>query len=295
MKNVIFYIALCCAFITRNLPYTVKIIILQPFIRKFSLFLSRYIPNKYSIISFDNDKIIEVSIKQEFGRELGFFGYHHYEESLFIKNTVLSDWIVFDIGANLGDITIILSKYAKEVHSFEPHPEVNKRLNKNVKLNELNNVIVNKLALSSEKGLLDFWSPPKVKKDANEGLFSLVQIDGFEKIDSVQAITLDDYVSANSIDRLDFIKIDVEGAEKMVFIGAENTLHKYSPIIMLEINDPTARSAGYSVDDLLSFLENQGYNRFFLFNLAGGLNVAYKNEILKRASNGSFNIIAIKS
>ena len=71
--------------------------------------------------------------------------------------------------------------------------------------------------------------------------------------------TLDQFVAEKNIEHLDLIKIDVEGWEKFVLLGAEDILTNYSPIIMMEFTESNTFSAGYMVQDLYDILVAKGY------------------------------------
>jgi hypothetical protein len=73
---------------------------------------------------------------------------------------------------------------------------------------------------------------------------------------------LDNYVAANKVRAVNFMKIDVEGAEYLVLKGAENVLRRYSPAIMLELYKPHTQYFGYSPEEFISYLGDLGYHLF---------------------------------
>jgi hypothetical protein len=75
----------------------------------------------------------------------------------------------------------------------------------------------------------------------------------------VPMTTLDTFVVEQSLERIDFIKCDVEGAELLVFRGAEKTLTRFHPPILLEIEARHTERFGYRPDDLDEFLRSFGY------------------------------------
>jgi FkbM family methyltransferase len=75
-------------------------------------------------------------------------------------------------------------------------------------------------------------------------------------------ITLDAY--AAGLTRVDFLKCDVEGAELLVLRGAQETLRRWSPKILVELNPDWSQAFGHSPADTLAFLRSCGYRRFWL-------------------------------
>lgn len=143
------------------------------------------------------------------------------------------DPVIFDIGANIGNHSLSFARYAKQVCSFEPVPEIFAVLEKNMQQNNLTNVWCVNTALSSEEGEEEIF----VFED-NMGATS------FDKHDeNVTAVTVrkqigDKWVSENNISQLDFIKIDTEGHEAYVLKGLKHTIQRFQPCVVVEWNDP---------------------------------------------------------
>jgi len=142
--------------------------------------------------------------------------------------------IVFDIGAHLGFFSYHAKlKGAEMIYAFEPNPYACEILKKHAQLWNIVNLIVHDCALHSEKGDLELFIP----KNHLASVSTTVQnrhetvLEKFEYTEKivVKAITLDDFVHENRIERVDFIKIDVEGSEKEVIEGAEKTIKKFKP------------------------------------------------------------------
>ena len=74
----------------------------------------------------------------------------------------------------------------------------------------------------------------------------------------------DDITPALGISRLDVLKIDVEGAELMVLKGSKKLIVKYKPLIMLEINNDTYQSAGYTIQDIKDFFRSLNYSCYLI-------------------------------
>ena len=122
------------------------------------------------------------------------------------------------------------------------------------------------------------------------GRSSLGRYEGFEKEETVNCFTLDDYVKDKCIDRVDFMKIDVEGAELLVIEGATLTLERLRPTIMMEINAAALSKLGSSTDDLIKKMTRLGYD-MYAFNKAALR--PYKDEDIAKAEKDNANFVFI--
>ncbi len=159
-----------------------------------------------------------------------------------IRNNLSRDGVFIDIGANIGYISMLASRSGGSVLAFEPHPILYKRLLRNIDINSLANINAHNFALSDEAGEAELYSP----RDGHHGGTSL-QNQGWE--DDADAFTvptkrLDD-VLPESVRSVEFMKIDVEGAELLAIKGAEKTISKFRPTILCEYQRSTAARFGY--------------------------------------------------
>ena len=149
--------------------------------------------------------------------------------------------VIFDVGANSGIYSLISasSNRNSEIHAFEPNKKIINLLIDNLKANNLEKrVHVIKKAISDKK--------------------SVTEIDDYGaagELITTDTISLDEYVSENSIKELDLLKVDVEGFEPKVIEGAMKTIKKFRPTILIEILN----------DDIGEFIENKLKNLDYLF------------------------------
>ncbi len=166
---------------------------------------------------------------------------------------------ILDIGGNIGQMALLFAQYAKKVYTFEPIPATSTRLGENIKLNKLEKkVILNKVALSNYSGKIQFGLPP----ESNRGTGSTILTEASKNNTiEVDVTTLDEFILQNQIHNIDFIKMDIEGAELFALQGMNNLLSKEKkPILILEMTLSMMTEAGYSPKDLLDFLEKFGYS-----------------------------------
>jgi FkbM family methyltransferase len=165
---------------------------------------------------------------------------------------------VMDVGANLGLYSLLISRAigpSGKVYAFEPVPEIFARLKEHIALNNATNVIPVPIALSDEKG--------KAKMSVRGGESSLFRRVSDEFVE-VQVERLDDFVEREKIERVDAIKIDVEGAELKVIRGADKTIRRDKPILMVEIQAATLQAAGTTPEELFENIISYGYNAFVI-------------------------------
>lgn len=175
----------------------------------------------------------------------------------------IKGFTMLDIGANIGWYSLnVLKRYSRmQVFSFEPSPVTYDRLKKNFELNGFSTEGLVNLGLYKEKGTLDFYYDTE-----ESGASSLVNLRGKEEIrkDSVRMIKLDDWAADHNIDRVDFIKCDVEGTEFFVYQGGAKTIERCRPIIFSEMLRKWCAKFGYHPNDIISFLGGLGYACFVI-------------------------------
>ena len=166
--------------------------------------------------------------------------------------------VVFDIGANLGWYGINIKKRNPNyrIYFFEPVNNTYDRLCENLKLNDIDRKTANNIGLSDKTDMVKFYYD--VTASGASSMADLREEHTTQQI-VVRMMTLDDYVCNESIDRLDFIKCDVEGAEFLVYKGGRESLKKYKPIIFSEMLRKWSAKFGYHPNDIIEFLSDIGY------------------------------------
>lgn len=134
------------------------------------------------------------------------------------------DDIVVDAGANLGVFSVLAAaKQAQRVYAFEPVKEICVFLKRNISLNCYDEKIV-----IVPQGLSDKTALQTVYSDGGISTASLLPKDeGTQTV--ISCTTLDDWIKTNCISRVDFIKADIEGAERYLLAGAQETLRRFKP------------------------------------------------------------------
>lgn len=172
-------------------------------------------------------------------------------------------YILFDIGANIGAFSILLSRYLGqsdvEVHFFEPNQRILPTLNENVRRFQLSrpgiSAEVCPCAVGEKKGVARLSVAA-----GHSGASSLVLNSKGEQQMDVGIVALDDYVDDHAIESLDFMQIDVESYEPVVFKGARRTIARFRPLIYLEYSKAWFDVFGAGVvEELADFLNSLQY------------------------------------
>lgn len=161
----------------------------------------------------------------------------------------------FDIGANIGFYTLLGAKLIKggSVYSFEPTSLAYKKLQRNIKANSFTNIKAVKLALSDREEVTQSFIKSSWPIDNNFNQRN-------KQNELIEYDTLDNFVKKFGINKIDLIKIDVDGFEYKVINGAKNTLKVMNPLIVFELVAYTLKEKGDDIHDLAKLLTDLGYN-----------------------------------
>ncbi|CAN5506995.1 hypothetical protein BH10BAC1_BH10BAC1_07680 [soil metagenome] len=172
--------------------------------------------------------------------------------------TIQKGMTVLDIGANMGDTALHLSKLVGEtgvIIAFEPD-EINfKRLTQNLILNKSQNIKLHKIGLGHENTTLKLYRV----NTGNQGMNRILNSPSDYPYTEVIIQKTDDFISQNKIENVDVIKIDVEGFEFNILKGAKRLLEKFHPKLIIELDDNNLKENGSSAKELINFLENLNY------------------------------------
>jgi FkbM family methyltransferase len=196
----------------------------------------------------------------------------YYEQELNYLRQILSPGMTFvDAGACYGIYTLAASRMVGQqgrVIAFEPASRVFRVLRKNIELNGLTNVLAYPLALTEKKGTAWLYHHPNV------GCDSLGRDHSFtDRKEETATDSLDDLLRKLSVDQVDVLKMDVQGAEELVLRGASRIVQSRRPLIIFEIFPEGANALGLSGYGAWEFLENLGY-AFFTLDQFGALRKA---------------------
>jgi FkbM family methyltransferase len=194
-------------------------------------------------------------------RSVYYLGVYEIHETRWLKQQIEPDWVMLDVGANFGYYANLVAHLAgphAAVYAFEPSSDMFQALTTNRELNRFEQLHPQHAAVADVAGSLQLELPPA----GNQGLGRIRDhgdtADG-KRYEEVQTLTLNEFAVEKKLARLDFIKIDVEGAEMRVLSGAEDVIRRFKPKMMIEINPPSLEDFGTSATELLQKIRDLGY------------------------------------
>lgn len=200
-------------------------------------------------------------------REIISFGVYEAELCLFINKHIKSGMNCFDLGANMGFFSVMMGKAVGcqgRVYSFEPIPDIFSRLLNHIEHNSMQkHVEGHELAVSDRNG------PTKINFGAqdlsNQGMGSIfVESTDLKRSIIINTVTIDDFVKANGIKKIDFMKFDIQGAETAALEGASETLKDMRPILCLEVSPTELAAADSTPKQFLKKICSFGYTVHYL-------------------------------
>jgi FkbM family methyltransferase len=190
-------------------------------------------------------------------RDVFWFGAKDTWDTFHIKRLLSPGSLIFDVGANFGYYAITLVNELGDgtrAFAFEPFPPTYARLRRNVELNALEGRVTTlALALSDAAGTAHMQT-----RNANSGTAALSERGDFD----VAVTTMDEFCEQRGVQQLDFIKIDVEGFEDRLLRGAAQTIKRFRPLLLIELNPPVLSMNGSSVERVVEILRAYGYDLF---------------------------------
>jgi FkbM family methyltransferase len=166
-----------------------------------------------------------------------------YGKHFLMGKPIRDNDVVLDLGANIGGFSLWACSQGRNVkcYAVEPHPQILEELVANIVLNRLENQIVTIGKCISSKN-------EKLRMAFNDDVFTMTRISSSNETIEVDAITVDSLVDSLNLTKLDIIKFDIEGAERIAIAGATQTLKKFKPKLAL---------SGYHLVDDIYFLIDQ--------------------------------------
>lgn len=219
-----------------------------------------------NIVSEYHDRYIGTNVKNFLEYEIFFFGDYEPPTVSLLTRVLRSGMNAIDVGANVGSLTLVMADKVGPVGrvlAIEPFPIVAARLRENLALNRVMNVQVMEVALASRPGTASLHIPPSTW--GNYGLAGLSPIDGLSNCSRIEVATrtLDEIIEeVGWKERLDFIKIDVEGQEMNVFRGGLSAFRRFRPHVLFEYQSELWKKAGFSFDNARDYFVELDYSLY---------------------------------
>jgi len=178
------------------------------------------------------------------------------------KEASHSKAVFLDIGANIGWYSLYFDKLFSDlqIFAFEPVQATYEQFLGNMVLNQSGSIQVNNFGIADKNGTVDFYVSPSLL--AASSLADTYQTPDKVKVEG-EIRRLDDYCHEESI-QPDFIKCDVEGAELLVFQGADNILSEARPLVMTELLRKWSKCFNYHPNDVLGLFKEKNYSCYVI-------------------------------
>lgn len=235
---------------------------------------------KYSLTKFPDNKVLKILVPPSYminnDRVRSFnqndikmeLNLRHYNDHLtywfstqdvFLKNIVRiiqPNDIVIDVGINIGFYLLNFSKKAQHgfVHGFEPNPKVLNYAKKNCSLNGFKNIQLNNFGLGNTKSSFQM-----AQINDNLGMNKIVTSSESSQSFLIDVEVFDDYVEREKLSKIDVMKIDVEGFEMNVLLGAAKSIAKWKPFLFVEIDEENLKGNDASFSKMKDWLMQSGY------------------------------------
>ena len=228
-------------------------------------------------IVFEDDRGLRYVLEP--GENAGAFlragGNYEVAETRFCERVVRPGTTAFDVGAHIGLYSLLLARLVGtegRVHAFEPEPRNHERLIANLALNGADNVVARRAAAYSRTSRVELnvfgaglgaWHSlgrPRLPDPFAPGR-TVEPVGAIE----VEAVALDDYCAEAGVRRIDFLKVDVEGAERDVLEGARGLLAEGGVgVILFEASLPQTEALGHGPAEVFELLAEHGFRSFAL-------------------------------
>lgn len=218
------------------------------------------------VIATVDDITYELDLNEAIDWNIYYYGCFEALTTAVLRRLCRPGFTVLDIGANIGCHTMPLARMVGpdgKVVAFEPTAWAFRKLERNLELNTFSNVKLERMALSSqvdERSVMRLRSswPLDGMVDGEANAYD----GGSERDEAVRCDTVDEYLNRTGIDRVDLIKMDVDGYEHRVVRGSLRTLQRHKPILVVELGRYTLEALGDTLDALVGELDRLEY-RFF--------------------------------
>jgi FkbM family methyltransferase len=197
----------------------------------------------------------------------------YWEPSLtdFIAKALVPGDIFIDIGANVGYYTLLGSKLVGDtgkIYAFEASPRIAEQLKRNISLNSLTNIHISRVAVSNRSGSVLIWSGPSGNAGRSTIMGNVAEVGRHSPESEIDCEPLLNLVTESDLFSARLIKIDVEGAERLVIEGISPVLDRFSARTewIIEIAPSYLPGGTNDATWIYDTFESSGYNAYKIYN-----------------------------
>jgi FkbM family methyltransferase len=205
--------------------------------------------------------------KCEYSRKRFIYRKSEVPEVCIMQNIVKEGDCVLDIGANIGYWTTVLSSQVGRggrVFAFEPNPKTFDLLTKNININDCKNVIARNVGIAEANRSGKLYIDELHSGDDRVYCPTLGMEMNDRSVMDISLRTLDSFKLEIDLQRLSFIKIDVQGFEPMVLKGAYNVLESSNPVLLIEFSSSCYAEAGSSMEEFFKIYSELSFKCYII-------------------------------
>jgi len=212
--------------------------------------LNRVAPTGFNDVTITAGELNGMKMKLDLQTEKDYWlGTYEIDLQAAVRAFVSPGWVAYDVGANIGYITLLLARFAGEkgyVFSFEPLPVNLERLNETIAINDLcSQVSVFSGAVTEASRPVRFLVGPSGAMGKAEG--SAGRAEGHSGSLEIEGIALDDFVYRDGNPPPQVIKMDIEGGEVLALKGMPRILKEVRPLVLLELHGHEAAQVSWEI------------------------------------------------
>lgn len=231
--------------------------------------LNRFAPQGLSEVVIAAGANEHMKMRLDLHREKDYWlGTYEVELQLAIEKFVRPGQIIYDIGANIGFITLLFARNTGpkgHVYAFEALPENTRRLEQNIELNGFQErVSVIPAAVLDHSGEVEFLVGPSTSMGKVQGSAGRKLSEGHETI-QVEGVSVDGFIDSGK-PVPDIVKMDIEGGEVLALSGMERTLRENRSLLMVELHGIESAQACWEVLQAANYSIHHMTNRYPLVN-----------------------------
>jgi FkbM family methyltransferase len=229
------------------------------------------------------------NVKNQIDADVFFYGGFEKTMLFFLRDVMaIAPGTFIDIGANVGNHSLFMSRYAEHVHSFEPFRPVLDKMIYQMKANQVENITVHNVALGNEPGVMQFYAPPEESLGGGSFLESVARKHGERPVVDLPVVCGDEYFACQGIDGFSAIKIDVEGFEVPVLKGLVLTLKRVRPLIIMEVTHGASDFIN-TTTDIQAYLPGD----YALFRFENRDDRLFSNQGRRRKRTGRYRLYPV--
>lgn len=218
-----------------------------------------------TIPDFDGSLTMSLHLGDHMQRRIFWMGFYSDRVVSILDEILSPGMVVLDAGANIGEVSLFAGKRVGSngrVLAFEPIERIAKQLEEHIAKNSMSQVTVVKKALgeNNAKEVPIYASCGQPIDEEHCGLGSLFGTsENGPPVQLIEVVTLDSWLAHHPLHRLDLVKVDIEGAELAFLRGAEGSLRRFKPLLIMEIQAFSAQRAGLDPREIFDYLGELGY------------------------------------